>query len=634
MRWKSDPGGKHCDDATLALLLDPQADETLVQRTASHLDHCSTCQDRLTQLSATSEWWLDAGRWLEAEGAGASAPSFLESDDTESGVPSPENGDSVSHEEAYKSLALSRLRDIGLLTPPTEADGGAAESLGRIGRYDVSHVIGFGGTGIVLRAVDRDLSRVVAIKVLSPELAVSGPARKRFAREGQACAAVAHENVVAIHQVEAGDKVPYLVMQYIDGESLEQYVRDSGPLAAEETLRLTAQIASALSAAHDQGLVHRDVKPANVLVERGGQRVWITDFGLARAVDDASLTRTGFIAGTPHYMSPEQARGEAVSSSSDLFGLGSVVYFMLTGRPPFRAERTLAILNRICTQPHRPVREVIAEIPDEVEEMVDRLLAKQPADRYECALQLRDECLRILADQRRPNLRRKQRSPDKVKSGLAAKSGLFRRHGLWIALGVAAPLIGFGITRSILQSRWEYQVQQRRAERAAVGLPPAGQPLFAGQAIVTLSEAPPLPLANAESPTPRKLLQERFSSGVYPPSTSPAFEPPEPDRVAEAAAAYPVPQPRQAPTMPVPDLPNVDLEKRNEEPKPTFGSSPQELAGWLHDFETLASGIGQLKRELESQASGFVPSAGLVDGDVRRIQELENQLQTLNSDLN
>ncbi|GAB5402596.1 MAG: hypothetical protein Aurels2KO_08270 [Aureliella sp.] len=645
MKWRSEKTRAHCDDATLVQLLDPQADETLVQRTAAHLDHCSQCQDRLTQLSATSEWWLDAGRWLEAEGAGASAPSFLESDEEESGVPSPETGESVTHEDAYKSLALSRLRDIGLLVPPGEDDVGSAESLGRIGRYEISHVIGFGGTGIVLRAVDRELSRVVAIKVLSPELAVSGPARKRFAREGQACAAVAHENVVAIHQVESADTVPYLVMQYIDGQSLEQYVRESRPLAADETLRLTAQIASALSAAHDQGLVHRDVKPANVLVARGGQRVWITDFGLARAVDDASLTRTGFIAGTPHYMSPEQARGESISSSSDLFGLGSVVYFMLTGRPPFRAERTLAILNRICTQAHRPVREVIAEIPDEVEAMVDRLLSKQPGDRYDSALELRDECLGMLAEQRRPNLRRKQGSPGKAKSGFAAKPGFFRRHGLWIAFGVAAPLIGFAITRSILQSRWEYQMQQRTAERAAVGLPPAGLPLSAGQAIVTLSEAPPLPLANAGSPTPRKLLQERYSTGVYPPSTAAGYQPPRPDRVAQAQAGEPLPAlgPQfgpsvEIPSIGVPNLPNVQLPEdgrleQASESEPMFGASPEELEGWLRDFETLSAGIAQLKRASRSPVSKFALPAPVADAELRRMETLERQMRALNAEL-
>ena len=148
----------------------------------------------------------------------------------------------------------------------------------------------------------------MAVKVLSPTLAANGSARRRFSREGQAAASVVHDNVVAIHHVESDGPIPFLVMQFVEGSSLQELVIRSGPIDVKSILRIVAQLASALSAAHSQGLVHRDVKPANILVEATGQRVWITDFGLARAVDDASLTRTGFIAGTPHYMSPEQAR--------------------------------------------------------------------------------------------------------------------------------------------------------------------------------------------------------------------------------------------------------------------------------------------------------------------------------------
>ena len=135
----------------------------------------------------------------------------------------------------------------------------------------------------------------------------------------------------------------------------------------------------------DKGIIHRDVKPANILIGGGGQRVWITDFGLARAVDDASLTRTGFIAGTPHYMSPEQARGGPVGPVSDLFSLGSVIYFMLAGRPPWRAERSLAVLHRIVGQPHRPLWQVNADVPREVSDLVDQLLAKPAGERGESA---------------------------------------------------------------------------------------------------------------------------------------------------------------------------------------------------------------------------------------------------------
>src|SRR6516164_10048339 len=192
--------------------------------------------------------------------------------------------------------------DLSFLAPSSEPG-----SLGRLDHYEVLEVVGRGGTGVVLRARDTKLSRTVALKVLAAPLAASGTARQRFAREARAAAAVRDEHVVAIHAVRDDAPVPYLVMEFIDGCTLEGLLRCSGSLEVKEVLRIGIQVASGLAAAHRQGLVHRDVKPANILMENGVQRVKLTDFGLARAADDASLTQTGFIAGTPLYMAPEQA---------------------------------------------------------------------------------------------------------------------------------------------------------------------------------------------------------------------------------------------------------------------------------------------------------------------------------------
>jgi serine/threonine-protein kinase len=166
--------------------------------------------------------------------------------------------------------------------------------------------------GVVLKAFDAALNRYVAIKLLSPYLGSSGAARSRFSREAQAAAAVVHDNVIEIYGVADADGLPYLVMPYVRGPSLQRRLDDQGPLALVEILRIGMQTASGLAAAHAQGLVHRDVKPGNILLADGVERVKLTDFGLARAADDASLTKTGIIAGTPQYMSPEQARGESV----------------------------------------------------------------------------------------------------------------------------------------------------------------------------------------------------------------------------------------------------------------------------------------------------------------------------------
>ena len=268
--------------------------------------------------------------------------------------------------------------------------------LGRWGTYEVVGVVGTGGMGVVLKAFDAALNRYVAIKVLAPHLGSSGAARKRFSREAQASAAVVHDNVIEIYDVAETAGLPYLVMPYVRGPSLQRRLDDGGPMALAEILRVGMQAAAGLAAAHAQGLVHRDVKPANILLADGIERVKLTDFGLARAADDASLTKTGVIAGTPQYMSPEQARGEAVDQRSDLFSLGSVLYAMCTGRPPFRAETSYGVLRRITDEEPRPIREINPEIPEWLCQIVAKLMAKRPDDRFQSAQEvakLLEECL-------------------------------------------------------------------------------------------------------------------------------------------------------------------------------------------------------------------------------------------------
>ena len=246
-------------------------------------------------------------------------------------------------------------------------------------------MLGRGGFGVVLKAFDEMLHRVVAIKVMAPQLAATSPARKRFLREARAAAAIRHDNVVGIHAVE-DQPIPYLVMEYIAGETLQQKLDRIGPLEVSEVLRIGQQIASGLAAAHALGLIHRDIKPANILLEGGVEpRVKITDFGLARAADDASLTQSGVIAGTPLYMAPEQAKGEAIDQRADLFSLGSVLYVMCSGRPPFRASTTLAVLKRVAEDTPRPIREIIPEVPNWLCAIVARLHAKKPEDRFASA---------------------------------------------------------------------------------------------------------------------------------------------------------------------------------------------------------------------------------------------------------
>ena len=299
-----------------------------------------------------------------------------------------------------KASASAEVAQVLSMLNPTDDPA----MLGRIGGYEVSGVVGSGGMGIVLKAFDRPLDRTVAIKVLAPRLASSGAARRRFAREAKAAATVLHPNVIVIHGVSNDGALPFLVMPYLRGESLQRRLDRQGPLPAEEIVRIAQQVASGLAAAHGQGLVHRDIKPANILLEDGVERVTLTDFGLARAVDDASMTRSGIIAGTPQYMSPEQARGDNVDARSDLFSLGSVMYAMCTGRPPFRAESSYGILRRITDTEPRPIREVNANIPEWLDLIIQRLLAKPLNDRIQTAEHIANLLQKCLAHLQQPTI--------------------------------------------------------------------------------------------------------------------------------------------------------------------------------------------------------------------------------------
>jgi eukaryotic-like serine/threonine-protein kinase len=259
------------------------------------------------------------------------------------------------------------------------------ELIGLLGRYELHQLIGRGGMGLVFRARDLELQRIVAVKTLSLHLASLGTARERFAREGRAVASLAHPHIVQVYDVITDHAIPALVMQYVPGETLEERIQSQGRLPIDDAMRIASQVLDALAAAHASGLVHRDIKPGNVLLEADGSRGLLSDFGLVRALDDASLTHSGFLAGTPHYMAPEQARGETVDARSDLFSFGGLVYTMLAGHPPFRAPEPMAVLHRVCSKPHRPLHQLDGRIPLELSRWVDRLLAKDPSRRFASA---------------------------------------------------------------------------------------------------------------------------------------------------------------------------------------------------------------------------------------------------------
>jgi serine/threonine-protein kinase len=369
----------HCNQDQLKRLLEGALSAAAADDLTEHVEDCDTCRQQMETLAGDESWWVHAHL-------------FLSDDEVVLASDLPTTGNTIQLNAI--SAEIDTTPDELVIDFLDQSDNPAM--LGRLGGYEVLEVIGRGGMGIVLKAYDAELNRYVAIKVLAPHYASSAAARQRFAREAQAAAAVVHQHVVGIHAVDASDKLPYLVMPYVACESLQERLDRQGPLDIKDTLRIGMQAAEGLAAAHAQGLVHRDVKPANILLEKGVDRVLLTDFGLARAIDDAALTRSGIIAGTPQYMSPEQAKGEAIDHRTDLFSLGSVLYAMCTSRPPFRAETTMGILRRICDGEARPVREVNSEVPSWLAAIIERLLTKSKEARYESAEEvasLLEKCL-------------------------------------------------------------------------------------------------------------------------------------------------------------------------------------------------------------------------------------------------
>ena len=374
-----------CGDERLRLLLYGDEEGTEFRDAVEHLQSCATCQSRFDELAASQAQWQEAKQSLTLDEADQSI------DSEQANCSWSKSG----HRRPPKTWTDSMSSQ--LLSPPSHP-----EMLGRIGRYEVERLIGAGGMGVVFKAFDSELNRPVAIKVLAPHLAGSGAARQRFSREARAAAAIVHEHVVAIHNVESEGEPPFLVMQYVAGESLQGRLDREGPLGVCEVLRIARQTAAGLAAAHEQGLVHRDVKPSNILLEEGVERALLTDFGLARASDDASLTHSGYVPGTPHYMSPEQARGESADQRSDLFSLGSVMYAMCTGRSPFRAETSYGILRRITDSQPRSIRDVNPETPRWLCCVIKKLLAKPRDDRFESAAEVAEVLGPCLAHVQQP----------------------------------------------------------------------------------------------------------------------------------------------------------------------------------------------------------------------------------------
>ncbi len=350
----------------------------------THLDRCPACRDRLDDIAADGDKLFSGCIKKLCEPPTPKESAYW---DAMSAVEASITGTTPSDLEGNTSGNLGDLK-LDFLQP-TDTPG----RIGRIGGFDVIRVVGRGGMGVVLAAFDESLQREVAIKVLDPQLKSNDTAQQRFCREARAAAKVAHDNIVTVYQVSEDEAagLPYLVMQLVNGETLEERLRRTGKLSIEEAVRVGMQAAQGLAAAHEHLLIHRDIKPANILIDAVTNKVKLTDFGLARAVEDLKLTRTGFVAGTPLYMAPEQARGDGVDPRSDLFSLGSVMYESLAGKPPFEGKTPLVVLRRLSDEKHEPLHKLNPDVPDWLEDVIDKLLEKNPNRRYQTASEVATE---------------------------------------------------------------------------------------------------------------------------------------------------------------------------------------------------------------------------------------------------
>jgi serine/threonine-protein kinase len=358
-----------CPDAEILmqLLNGASIEEAAIE---AHLASCPTCQIALDRLSDN----LNLRRWVL-------------------------HALSLSGDKTTQTVVLRILAELdgpaewvfpegspSGIRPPWEAGS-------VLGPYRIEKEIGRGGMGVVLRAYDEALGRVVALKMLPTE-AADARARARLVHEAQAVARLRHPNVVTVHSVvNTADAAPFLVMEYLEGATLAARIRSHGRLPPQEAAELVAQAADGLEAAHAAGLIHRDIKPSNILGDAAGCAK-LTDFGLAQLGERSSgLTQEGVLAGTPTYMSPEQARGGPLDARSDVYSLGVTLYEALTGETPFRGLPHLVLQKVLHDEPLAP-RQLNDKFPRDLETIVLKALAKQPAKRYETAAALAEDLRR------------------------------------------------------------------------------------------------------------------------------------------------------------------------------------------------------------------------------------------------
>jgi formylglycine-generating enzyme required for sulfatase activity/serine/threonine protein kinase len=389
---------------------------------------CPRCQQPVTVPASASPVAKDVSRH-PAPGDQRDAPTLLPSGAL---AGNPREADTIPP----RSQSAAVRTDAGIPGAPSDvapenydflAPAQEPDEMGRLGEYRILKVLGAGGMGVVFLAEDPKLKRKLAIKAMLPSMAASSTAKQRFLREAQTAAAIEHDNIVTIHQVSEDRGVPFIAMPFLKGEPLDARLEREGTLPVAEIVRIGREAAKGLAAAHAAGLVHRDIKPANLWLEGEDRRVKILDFGLARAAaDKANLTQQGAIIGTPAYMAPEQAKGEAIDARSDLFSLGCVLYRMCTGRAPFKDADPVSTLVSVAMDNPSTVAELRPDLPRALSNLVMQLLSKKPEDRPQLAKAVAEALRAIDVTKVEPPVRPRE-AQRKVPSEAAPRTEVVRK---------------------------------------------------------------------------------------------------------------------------------------------------------------------------------------------------------------
>jgi serine/threonine protein kinase len=436
------------------------ADETAL---TEHLGQCSGCQHRFDQM-AGPDGFIDRVAHAVSERRERTvldqALHQLAGDrhrDEPNTPEGPAGSNTLNSDGEAMSPELSPYGDVEKwFEADASTDSESSETVRRLHGYEIVDFIGRGGMGVVFRVRDPSLNRIVALKVLSPSQATNRQSRERFLREARSAASINHVHVATVHSVVDRADLPCLVMEYVDGESLHQRLQRESRLKLKDVVTISYQVAAGIEAAHEKGIVHRDLKPGNILLEAGRKtRVRLTDFGLARTVDDETLTQSGLLVGTPGYIAPELVHGHAADHRSDLFSFGCLLYVMATGQVPFPASSTTESLRRVTEDDPVPTRQLNPELPRWLSDLIARLLQKHPDDRPQSATEVKRELRRryrelknssasgkaIVLDESQEPTAEIGEQPTKLLKRLAA-SPQFRSAGVGIA---ALAVCGLGL---------------------------------------------------------------------------------------------------------------------------------------------------------------------------------------------